>query len=107
MKLPWVSRERFDEERERNQKLEAELNRLRELLIPQLRTPPAASAESIIGMDTDLSKIQPIAGKVTLSMVTSAANREAYKRSQTAGAKSVAEELTENAQKTRRVSHGQ
>ena|SRR5271157_334066 len=106
MKLPWVSRERFEDERERSRKLEEELVKLRELLIPQLRTAPAAPAATLIGMDTDLSKIQPISGKPTLAVVMADANREAYRRAMSPGAKSVSEELSENAKNMRRVSNG-
>jgi len=104
MKLPWVSRERYEEAQEHSRKLEAELDRLREILIPQLRAAPPAP--TIVGLDTDLSKIQPIAGRPTLAVVMADANREAYRRAQTTGAKGIAEELAENAKKMRRVSNG-
>jgi hypothetical protein len=98
MKLPFVSRERFEQEQCRSQKLEAELEKLREILIPQLRAAPADALLKSITADADLSKIQPIQGKPTIALVMADANREAYRRAQVPGAKGVAEELAEKAQ---------
>lgn len=93
MKLPWVSRERFEEEKERSRKLEDELKHLREILIPQLRP---AVAPLTLTENTDFSKVQPIPGRPTIANVMADANREAYSRARVPGAKSVSVELAES-----------
>jgi hypothetical protein len=96
MKWPWVSRDRYEDERERSRRLEGELERLREILIPQLRP---AVAPLVLTENTDFSKVQPIAGKPTIANVMADANRAAFKASQTPGAKGIARELAESQQK--------
>ena len=103
MKWPWVSRDRYDEERARTLKLETELKELREILIPQLR--PAPPPPIVLTENTDFSKVQPIPGKVTLAMVTAEANKAAFKRAQTPGSKGIAQELAES-QKIKAVVNG-
>jgi hypothetical protein len=93
MKWPFVSRERFEDERARNEELKAEIRQLREVLIPQLRQAPAATP--LLAENSDLSKIQPIPGKPTLAVVIAAANKAAYDRSRTIGARSITEDLAE------------
>ena len=95
MKLPFVSRERFDDERARCEKLEAELAELRKLLIPGL-APQVKPLIPKMDVNTDLSTVQPIPGRATIAMVTSAANRAAFTRSQTPGAKPLSQEVAEN-----------
>jgi hypothetical protein len=92
--LPWVSRERFNEERARREKAEADLEALRLKFLDYLERHPAALPP--IGEDTDLSRIQPIAGKPTIAMVTAKANLDAFKRATTPGSKGIAQELEEN-----------
>jgi hypothetical protein len=93
MKLPWVSRERFDEERSRAVKAEEALEAMRAKFLDYLERHPASSM--IIGEDTDLGKIQPIAGRPTIANVIAIANRDAYKAAQVPGAKGVAAQLEE------------
>ena len=92
MRLPFVSRERFDEERARVVKAEADLEAMREKFLAYLQTAPVAP---VIGENTDLSTIQPIAGRPTIANVIAIANRDAYKAAQVPGAKGVAAQLEE------------
>ena len=92
MRLPFVSRERFDEERARAVKAEADLEAMREKFLAYLQT---ASVAPVIGENTDLSTIQPIAGRPTIANVIAIANRDAYKAAQVPGAKGVAAQLEE------------
>ena len=92
MRLPVVSRERFDEERARAVKAEADLEAMREKFLAYLQT---ASVAPVIGENTDLSTIQPIAGRPTIANVIAIANRDAYKAAQVPGAKGVAAQLEE------------
>jgi len=96
----FVSRERFDDERARCLKLESELERLRELLIPGLRqpAPPAAPVEVapiILTEGTDFETIQPISGRPTIAQIVGSANRAAIERAKTPGAAGIAHELAE------------
>ena len=99
MKFWFVSRERFEDERKRCAKLEAEIERLHELLIPGLRAPtPEPAVETLqIGENTDLSKIVPIQGKPTIAFIMGKANQAAALAAQIPGAKGIARELAERA----------
>jgi hypothetical protein len=89
---PFVSRDRFDDERARAVKAETALEALRVKFLEYIEHQQTLP---VIGEDTDLSKIQPIAGRPTIANVISFANAGAYKRAQTYGAKGVSEELAE------------
>lgn len=91
MKLPWVSRERFDEERSRAIKAEDALEAMREKFLAYLQATPTMP---MIGENTDLGKVQPISGRPTIANVIDVANRDAYDRARMGG-KSVTEELKE------------
>jgi hypothetical protein len=96
----FVSRERFEDERRRCEKLEAELERLRELLIPGLRAPTPAAAPVEVPMltlteGTDFEDIQPISGRPTIAQIVGSANRAALERTRTPGAAGIAHELAE------------
>jgi len=91
MKIPWVSRERFDEERARAVKAETALEDLRQKFLDYIQN--QQSAAPVIGENTDLSKIQPIAGRPTIANIIDIANRDAYKIAQIPGAESVTEQL--------------
>jgi hypothetical protein len=93
MRFPWVSRERFDEERSRAVKAEADLEALRAKFLDYLERHPAALP--VIGAETDLSKIQPISGRPTIANVIGFANQSAYAAAQVPGAKGVAAQLDE------------
>ena len=93
MRFPWVSRERFNEERSRAQKAEADLEALRAKFLDYLERHPAALP--VIGAETDLSKIQPISGRPTIANVIGFANQSAYAAAQVPGAKGVAAQLDE------------
>jgi hypothetical protein len=93
MPWPFVSRERFDEERVRREKAESDLEVLREKFLDYLERHPAALP--VIGADTDLSKIQPISGRPTIANVIATANRDAYAAAQVPGAKGIAAQLEE------------
>ena len=93
MRFPWVSRERFDEERSRAQKAETDLEALRTKFLDYLERHPAALP--VIGAETDLSKIQPIQGRPTIANVIGFANQSAYAAAQVPGAKGVAAQLDE------------
>jgi hypothetical protein len=97
LKLPFVSRERFDEERARRQKAESELDAMRDKFLAYIESQSAPAP--VIGADTDLSKITPINGRPTIANVIATANRDAYKASQIPGAKSVAAQLEESQKK--------
>ncbi len=101
MKLPWVSRERFDEERARAVKAETALEELRQKFLDYIQSQQVAS--TVIGENADLSKIQPIAGRPTIANIIDIANRDAYKIAQTPGAKSVVEQLDEARSKMNRT----
>ena len=96
MNFPFVSRERFDEERARAVKAETALDELRQKFLDYIQNQQTAP---VIGEDTDLSKIQPIPGKPTIANVIAFANVAAFKRSQVEGAKGIAEELAEAQQR--------
>jgi hypothetical protein len=89
MKFPFVSRERFDEERARALKAEKELEEMRAKFLAFLESEPTPA----IGDGTDLGKIQPIAGRPTIANVIAYANTEAFRRAQTPGARGVSEDL--------------
>jgi len=93
MRFPWVSRERFNEERTRAQKAEDALEALRTKFLDYLERHPAALP--VIGAETDLSKIQPIQGRPTIANVIGFANQSAYAAAQVPGAKGVAAQLDE------------
>ena len=95
MKLPFVSRERFEDEVKRSEKLEAECERLRALLIPGLRESQPAPEKMKLDLNTDLSKIQPVPGKPTIANVTAQANQAALTRSKTPGSKPLSQEVIE------------
>jgi hypothetical protein len=101
MKFPWVYRERFDEERARVQKAEEALEALRLKFLDYLERHPAALP--VIGADTDLGKIQPIAGRPTIANVISFANQSAFAAAQVPGAKGAAAQLEEERMKMMRV----
>lgn len=101
IKLPWVSRERFDEERARAQKAEEALEAMRAKFLDYLERHPAALP--VIGENTDLGKIQPIAGRPTIANVISFANQSAFAAAQVPGAKGVAAQLEEARLKLMRV----
>ena len=101
MKFPWVSRERFEEERSRAQKAESDLEALRAKFLDYLERHPAALP--VIGAETDLSKIQPISGRPTIANVIGFANQSAYAAAQVPGAKGVAAQLDEMRTKLLRV----
>ena len=96
MPLPFVSRERYDEAKARIAELETRVKELTAFIIERSNKPQP------FAMDEDLSKVQPIPGKPTIAAVISEANRSAFQRAQTAGAKSVSEELAEHASVWRR-----
>lgn len=103
MRFPFVSRERFDDERARCLKLEHEVERLRELLSPALRaTPPPPEIRTVekitLTEGTDFATIMP-AGRPTLAHITSEANKAALERAKTPGAAGIAHELAEFAAK--------
>jgi len=100
MKLPWVSRERYDEAKEAIARLHAELKELREILIPQLRETPVPMT---LTENTDFSKVQPIPGKPTLSVVMAEANKAAFDRARVPGARSITEELAEARERMTRI----
>ena len=91
--FPFVSRERFDEERARALKAEDALEALRLKFLDYLERHPAALP--VIGEDTDLGKIQPIAGRPTIANVISFANQSAFAAAQVPGAKGAAAQLDE------------
>ncbi len=91
MRWPFVSRERFDEERARAVKAETALDELREKFLDYIAN---QTAVPVIGEATDLSKIQPISGRPTIANVIATANIEAYKRAQ-AGGKPLSQEVAE------------
>ncbi len=111
MPFPFVSRARFDDERERRKEAERELSVTRERLETELRDSrerillalkprePDKSETLRLTEETDLSQIMPIAGKPTLATITSAANLEAQRRANTDGAKGIVHEMLENASK--------
>jgi hypothetical protein len=82
MRFPFVSRERFDEERTRAQKAEEALESMRQKFLDYLQREPAPLA---LDENTDLSTIQPIGGRPTIANVIGIANRDAFKASQTGG----------------------
>ena len=93
MMFPFVSRERFSELQDRYLALEVENKRITDMLIERLSKPEPFSLDK-----KDLSAIQPIPGKPTIGSVIGAANKAAFKASQTPGAKSIASELAEHAE---------
>lgn len=101
MKLPWVSRERFDEERARAVKAEAALEELRQKFLDYIQNQQIAAP--VIGDGTDLSKIQPISGRQTIANIIDVANRDAYKAAQIPGAKGIAQQLEEARSKMNRI----
>ena len=97
-KLPFISRERFEDERARCLKLEAEVERLQRILIPDAHSreeaPPKHIRENLrLTEGTDFATILPIPGKVTIAKVINEANRAAMERSKTQGALGISEEL--------------
>jgi hypothetical protein len=103
-KFWFVSRERFEDERHRCEKLEAELDRLRELLIPGLRQPvpppaPAEVAPIVLTEGTDFETIQPISGRPTIAQIVGKANRAALDRTKVPGDTGIAQELAEQMRK--------
>ena len=101
MNFPFVSRERFDEERARALKAEDALEALRVKFLDYLERHPAALP--VIGEDTDLGKIQPITGRPTIANVISFANQSAFTAAQVPGAKGVAAQIEEARLKLMRV----
>ncbi len=99
--LPFVSRERFEEEHKRAQKAEDALEALRVKFLDYLERHPAAMP--VIGAETDLSKIQPISGRPTIANVIGFANQSAFAAAQVPGAKGVAAQIEEARQKITRV----
>jgi hypothetical protein len=100
MKWPWVSRERFEDAKEAIARLQAENKELREILIPQLREAPVPLA---LTENTDFSKVQPIPGKPTLAVVMGEANKAAFERARTPGARSITEDLAEARERMTRI----
>jgi hypothetical protein len=90
MQLPFVSRERFNDERARAVKAETALvesqNALEEMrqkfldYIERHRIEPLKISE-----DTDLGSVQPIGGRPTIANVISYANAGAYKAAASGG----------------------
>lgn len=112
MKLPFVSRERFDDERARAVKAETALEQAKDDLetlrgkfleyIDKHRIAPL-----VLNEETDLGNVQPIRGRPTIANVISEANTAAYTSAKTG--KSIAEELDrqrEQIQKIKRVANG-
>jgi hypothetical protein len=98
MKLPFVSRERFDEkaaeverERARADKIQEDLDALRTKFLDYIDRHRVAPLT--IGEDTDLGSIQPIAGRPTIANVISDANSAAYRAAQ--NGKSITREIEE------------
>ena len=84
MKLPWVSRERLEEQQARCEKLENEVREMMLLLLPGLRAPQPADIPKI-GPDTDLSKVHIIPGRETIATLRSRATLAAEKRAREGG----------------------
>ena len=102
MKLPFVSRDRFDEkvaelecERVRTKDAQDALDTMRAKFLDYIekhRIQPLT-----INDDTDLAKVQPIAGRPTIGNVISEANSAAYRAAQTG--KSITKEIEQAAAK--------
>lgn len=101
MNFPFVSRERFDEERARAVKAEDALEVLRLKFLEYLERHPATPLT--IGEDTNLGLIQPIQGRATIANVIEIANRDAYKAAQVPGAKGIADQVREAQSKMMRI----
>lgn len=95
MKLPFVSRERFDDERKRAEKAEASLEEIRAQFLDYIDRHRVAPLT--LGEDTDLGRVQPINGRPTIANVISEANTAAYRAAQ--GGRSLAEELDRQREK--------
>ncbi len=89
MRFPWVSRERYEELKERLEKVEAQRDSLLGL------TPKQVTQSIVVDENTDLSQVQPIPNKPTLAMITAAANKEAKKRALDPNGKPIPVELAE------------
>lgn len=94
MRLPFVSRERFEEAQARIKELEDKNNVLTERLILSAEK---SKSSGIDLSEDDLSKIKPIAGRPTIASIQAEANTAAYRNAQTPGAKSLAVQLAEHA----------
>lgn len=90
MRLPFVSRERFEEEKWRADKLLIE-NRDLQLQVMELKI----AAATTFDRSAPVEAWQPIPGKPTIAIVTAEANKAALRAAETPGAKGVAQELME------------
>ena len=100
--FPFISRERFEELKERCERLEQENRILQaDLIAAKIEaklTPPSAAGRDL--------NWQPIPGKPTIVSVMGEANRAAYSAAQTPGAKGVAREMQEREKQTLKAAHG-
>lgn len=82
MKLPFVSRERFDEAREQIAALEKERQQLFDrILVLSGQKPIFGELPKAVELPApDLTGLEPIQGKPTLANITAKANKEAHKR---------------------------
>jgi hypothetical protein len=93
MRLPFVSRERFDESQKRIADLEAQLKQAAaDLLAAKIE---AATVGMRVPSDVD-PMMQPIPGRPTIATITAAANKAAEDRAKIPGAKGIADELREH-----------
>lgn len=92
MRLPFVSRERLEEQQRRCEKLEIEVRELLLLALPGLR-PQLEMAP--LTPETDLSGVVPISGRPTLAIITANANRAAQQRAKQIGSMPISQELAE------------
>lgn len=93
-KFPLVSRERLEDAQRQIEKLEAEKQKLLELLVPSLKgqsaqTPPVESLS-----DKQMAEWMPM-GRPTVATIIHSANLEAQRRAEVPGAKPLSMEVQE------------
>ena len=102
LRFPFVSRDRFEDERKRAERAEAKVESLEQQLLAALRPVPVSPLRTeplVLTEDTDLSTVLPIQGKPTLASITAQANKAARDRVKAPGSPSIAMELYQEAAK--------